>query len=543
MKHLVFPVGFAFLISVPAFGSLGIMAVLSSAHAQELEGMPAQIEDASSGIPGPISGPAAEAILHGPLSNDPAELARLKALAAQELGIAASPEAAKPLPQSVTSAPVILLGKNGVFETDLSPSDSTGAIGTGRYIELVNARIGIYDLSLNLLKQDTLTNLFADSGAFNFDVQIIWDPTTNRFYYAGDAVFSSFDNRLAWGFSKTANPTNATTDWCHFQVRFNSNFPDYPKLGDSAPFLVIGANIFDSSGSYVGSDIEAISKPPAGTTCPLASTFKSALAQNISIGGAEFFTPVPANEIDSNATGRIVTEQGSLTGRQIGLFSVTANSSGFPVFPAGSILTVSSYNVPPNARQKGTPFTLDTLDARMTQAIGAIDPGHSGKFAVWTQHTIAGGAGSEVRWYEIDPVGKTLLQTGNQSSTSLFFFNAAISPDRVVNGATTAFGSNMLLNFDASSSSVLESIQMVSKRGTNSVSLPKVIQTSTGPDTDFTCPATGGCRWGDYAAATPDPNSPTTGPAGIIWGTSMWTVPGTNGGPASWRTWNWKSQD
>jgi len=180
----------------------------------------------------------------------------------------------------------------------------------------------------------------------------------------------------------------------------------------------------------------------------------------------------------------------------------------------------------------------------MTQAVAAIDPSHSGKFAVWTQHAITGGAGSMVRWYEIDPVGKTLLQTGNQSSASLFLFNAAISPDRVVNGATKAFGSNMLLNFDASSRTVAESIQMVSKRGTSSVSLPRIVHTSTGPDTDFTCPLGGGtCRWGDYPAATPDPNSPTTGPAGIIWGTSMWTVPGTIGGNPSWRTWNWKSQD
>jgi hypothetical protein len=349
---------------------------------------------------------------------------------------------------------------------------------------------------------------------------------------------------LPSGFSKTSTPSNATTDWCHYQVTFGSNFPDFPKLGDSSKFFVIGANVFAASGSYIGSDIEAVSKPPAGTTCPLASSFKAALAQSISINGVKFFTPVPANEIDSNATARIVTRQLSVPGTQIGLFSVVANSSGVPTFPAGSILTVSSYSVPPHAPQKGTTFKLDTSDARMTQAVAAIDPGHSGKFALWTQHTIFGGAGSMVRWYEIDPVGKTVLQTANQSSTSLFLFNAAVSPDRVVNGGTTAFGSDMLLDFNATSSSVAESIQMVSKRGTNSVSSPTVVHTSTGPNTDFSCPGTGVCRWGDYAAATPDPDSPTTGPAGIVWGTSMWTVPNTSGGNLSnWRTWNWKSQD
>jgi hypothetical protein len=222
---------------------------------------------------------------------------------------------------------------------------------------------------------------------------------------------------------------------------------------------------------------------------------------------------------------------------------VTADSSGSPVFPAGSVVTVNSYSVPPNAPQMGTPFLLETLDARLTQAVGAIDP-MRGKFAIWTQHTIAGGAGSKVRWYEIDPAGNTVLQFGNLKDPSLFFFNAAISSDRVVKGATMAFGSNMLLNFNASSSSALESIRMVSKRGTNTVSLPTVVKTSTGPDTDFTCSMIGGvCRWGDYPGASPDPNSLTTGPAGIVWGTSMWTKPATSDGTPSWRTLNWKSQD
>lgn len=265
------------------------------------------------------------------------------------------------------------------------------------------------------------------------------------------------------------------------------------------------------------------------------------------VSGVESFTPVPANEIDSNPVARVVAlnESGSNTG--IDLYSVTKNpTTGEPVFPAGSTIKVPAYNIPPSAPQKGTSDPLDTSDARMTQAVGAVDPGHSGKFAVWTQHTIAGGAGAMVRWYEIDPVAKTLLQSGSVSSASLFYFNAAISPDRVVRGTTHAFGSNMLLTFNASSSSTFESIQMVSKRGASSISAPKMVKASTGADADFTCPSMGGigisCRWGDYAGATPDPNSPTTGPTGIVWATSMWTLAGNGTGFPSWRTWNWKSQ-
>src|SRR5689334_1178684 len=100
------------LIPVLAVAFLGIRA----GYAQELASAPIQIEDASGGVPGPITGPATEAILHGPLSNDPVELALLKAEAAQEVGLAGSPEGAGPLPARVRPPPSILLGKSGVFD-------------------------------------------------------------------------------------------------------------------------------------------------------------------------------------------------------------------------------------------------------------------------------------------------------------------------------------------------------------------------------------------------------------------------------------------
>jgi hypothetical protein len=220
VEHPIFPLRFSLLITAAAtaFACFGIGNTLSPAVAQDLEAVPIQLEKAHGGVPGPIEGPAAQAIQYGPLSNDPAQLARRKALAAQKFGIAPSPEAAKPVTTSLTAAPQVLLRKKGVFDpTSAPPNDPTGAIGTKRYVELVNSQIGIYDTSLNLINQDTLDNLFGTAGAHNFSGQVIWDAATRRFYYVGDAVFSSSDNELAVGFSQTASPSNATTDWCHYQ--------------------------------------------------------------------------------------------------------------------------------------------------------------------------------------------------------------------------------------------------------------------------------------------------------------------------------------
>ena len=233
----------------------------------------------------------------------------------------------------------------------------------------------------------------------------------------------------------------------------------------------------------------------------------------------------------------------------IGVFKVTrdATTQDPTIQTAGNSITVPSYGIPPNAPQSGTTFLIDTSDARMTQAVSAVDPGHSGKIGLWTQHTVANSTRSMVRWYELDPVGLTVLQTGTVKSSTLFDFNGAIAPDRVRRGTTKTFGNNMVLSFNTSSASTFVDIRMVSKRGANTVSPQVVVRTSLGPDIDFGCPSNGNvCRWGDYAAATPDPEAPTTGTStGQVWLTSMWTQDGnTTGGTSgtSWRTWNWAAK-
>jgi hypothetical protein len=257
------------------------------------------------------------------------------------------------------------------------------------------------------------------------------------------------------------------------------------------------------------------------------------------------FTPVPANQTDTNSTGWVLTRPASLPASTIGVFSVTKNVDGSPnVQASGANVTVPSYTFPANAPQSGTTFLLDTSDTRLTQAVSAIDPGHSNRVGIWTQHTVAGGAGAMVRWYEINPVSKVIMQTGTVKSTSLYMFNGAISPDRIVRGATRAFGNNMVLGFNTSSATTYPAIRMVSKRGADATSAIVTVRTAPGPDVDFSCSSTVACRWGDYAAATPDPAASPSGATGQVWLTSMWNGDGRVSGTSTtaWRTWNWAAQ-
>jgi hypothetical protein len=497
---------------------------------------------ATGGGDGTVGVAAARAMRRGYLVPDQAAYERAKAAVAGNVGLPPTQDAPS------TAAPTAEVTWKGLTNPGLTPSDSTGAIGTTRYIETVNSKVGIFDRTGALITSASLDTFWEEASNSNFDPQVMWDARTNRFYYAGDSVASSADNRLAFGFSKSDSPSNASTDWCHYEVGYGVNFPDYPKLGDSRDFGLIGVNVFTGT-TFTGSDILAIGKP-VGTaaigTCPAASTFAFGVGADLTTanGTTAAFTPVPATEVDANGTGFVVARPAPLPATKLTIFTVKKNIDGTPnIATKGKDVSVPSYTLPPMAPQAGTTRTIDTLDSRTTQAVAAVDPSLGDAFALWTQHTVSGGAGAEVRWYEINPATRTLLQSGKVTHSALFYFNGAISPDRVVAGATKAFGSNMVLGFNTSSSTTFPAIKMVSKLAGAAQSAPVKVKKSPGFDVDFACPgATDVCRWGDYASATPDPAAPTGASAGVVWLTSMWNRDGSTINPATgtaWQTWNW----
>jgi hypothetical protein len=539
------------------FVAMLALLVASTPRLRAQESGPAQLPtltEVTPGTPGPISGPAALAMQQGALPIDAAALEQQKAAAADEAGLAA-PETQEVTPLAVTVPPTITLAKEGIRDPNRTPPDTTGAIGTQRYVETVNSKVAIYDRALNLTSAPATLNAWwgQPSTANSFDPQVIWDATTNRFYYTGDTIFSSTSHVLSYGFSKNAAPNNATTDWCQYQINYGSEFPDYPKLGDSTHFAIIGVNTFGPS-SFRGSDIMAISKPGSAalTTCPSATSFKFGIRQNLFVGNAIHFTPTPASAIDPLEVGWIVTRPGALPNSSIGLFRVDRDpTTGDPRLSAPGVLvnTGVSYTVPANAPQPGTAKVLDTLDARFTQAVMAFDPtkldaNGKPKVGLWTQHTINGGAGARVKWYEINPPTATLLRSGAVQSTSTFYFNGAISPDRVVNGTTRAYGGSMGMHFSASSKTRFPAIEMVDKRGDNTQSVPRLVKQSQVANVDFSCSGTDNiCRWGDYAAATPDPLARLGLRSGAVWGSNQWTAPNPSGvSGAMWRTWNFRAK-
>jgi hypothetical protein len=322
-------------------------------------------------------------------------------------------------------------------------------------------------------------------------------------------------------------------------VAYGAELPDFPKLGDLTGLALIGVNVFNGN-AFTRSDVAAITKPASGTTCPAASSLTLSIVRDLrNADGSQSTTPLPANQVDGNTTGHVIAGKGFNGGNVISVFNATKNASNQLVLGAARAMSVAAFSVPPAAPQPGTARKLETLDARLTNAVEAIDPNRSNQVAIWTQHTVAGGAGSAVRWYEINPAPTTPVpfQSGTQTNGSLFLFNAAISPDRRRNGATGQFGNGMVLHYSRSSSSAPISIAAVSKVNDGNVTGETVVFTSTAVIDDFSCDATNVCRWGDYAGASPDPASDATASNGVVWGVNGWAQ-ASAGTSADWRTQN-----
>ena len=537
--------------------ALGLLALSPTAQAQDNLGVgdatiaEADPRERGDGTMGPA---AAAALLRGPLPTSAADVSLKAAANRARRDAMRSGLLRRAIPSELIAAggaawtpkaPVIVGGHNFAGQSGMtrSPPDTTGAIGPFRYVQLVNSEVAIYNRNNHaVISSGTLNELAkVGAGVNSFDPQVLWDPTTRRFYYVMDSIFSATDNRLSWGFSKTAKPNNVTSAWCHYTLKYGTPFPDYPKLGDSKFFIIIGVNTFNPN--FIGSDIIGISKPPAGTTCPKANTFLRRIKKNLrDSNNFQVFTPVPANQIDTFNKGYVVARNGGLPSSQLWFYTVSRDAStGKPKIENARGVTVANYTVPANADQPTFTQVLDTLDARPTQAVQAINPGRSNNpFSFWTQHTIASGSVSAVRWYEINPKPATpvLLRSGTISAANTFIFNAAISPDRRVDGATKTFGQSFVINYNASSDTNNINPRILAASSVNGGAVAtKLIRNGVGPYRDFTCPKAGNlCRWGDYSAATPDPKPATAG-RGVVWGTNQFS--GVNNPPANgvnWRT-------
>jgi streptogramin lyase len=239
-------------------------------------------------------------------------------------------------------------------------------------------------------------------------------------------------------------------------------------------------------------------------------------------------TPQPATETDNGASGYIVSADedkgfGS-PGSHIMIWQLSGGAES-PTLTALGAPAVSAFETPPDVPQPESTNAIDSLDARLTQAVAATDP-TIGAETIFTQHTVAGGAGSAVRWYELVPSTLEVRQTGTIMEPGAYTFNGAIAP-------TGNGGAIITYNTGSATQSVglwAQSRPYFAPLG--SMNSPVGLATSSAIDSDFSCGHEEGCRWGDYAGLSVDPTNPR-----VAWGSGQINGPIATG-KAQWATRN-----
>jgi hypothetical protein len=524
---------FAALLALVA--SLGAAPAASAAEGQALQPYTGPVTRAGKGSQPAPKGPdatapnARQAI---PLRTpDPAALRRAKERAASGgSGGGRSPQTISPLPKAAVFGGLNKAGMSAAQSGGSNtPPDTTGAIGPNHYVEFVNGTgITAYDrsdLSAEAGGPVALEEFIGRPSDEVFDPQIQWDPSWGRWIYATDDIESPTANFLAFGWSKTADPTNLSTvpggGWCGYFIATGEFFDDYPKLGHSDSGLTIGTNVFDLSlppnEQFQGSRLWSIAKPASPQTCPELGVGAIASTGALFTGdGDPAFTPVPANTADSSANSYVVAADAPFISgdAQVMGWHLTGAGTGATLFEDGN-MSVSPFSVPASVPQPGTSEVIDSSDARLTNAVAVTDPDPAvEEEAVWTQHTVNGPGGrSVVRWYELLPGTQTVRQEGTISDSDQFVFNGAISP--------TAQGNAAAIDFNRGSASLSPEMRARSREPSTPLGRmggDVLLGTSAGAAVDFSCKIAEGepCRWGDYAGASPDPEE-----EGVVWGSNQ----------------------
>jgi hypothetical protein len=282
------------------------------------------------------------------------------------------------------------------------PPDTHGSVGLNHLMVTLNSQIRVQYKSgaaISTLSLDTFwENVNGGSGAF--DPRVLYDPFSDRWMVVSADDAKSTTAGLLIAVSHSSDPTG---NWYQYRIQSrDSNWIDYPNIGFNNNWIVITANLFDSSGNFVRKEIYAFDK----NNLYSGGSGSYTLFTDTSGGGSWS----PAETFDNNLSTMYLMQTYNASSGTLRLAIITG-LVGAEIF---STDTLGSYNVyygagwsssAPNgadfAPQLGTANKIQTNDHRIQNLV--FRNGH-----LWTAHTVflpAGGSPthSAIQWWQIAP--------------------------------------------------------------------------------------------------------------------------------------------
>jgi hypothetical protein len=339
-------------------------------------------------------------------------------------------------------APALLSGFEAIPSTGWIPPDCVAAVGPNHVVVAVNSEFRVYSRSGTFIRRTLAGTFFSpvlpSSASIKvFDPRIVYDHYNGRYLMIFAAIQSS--PQRSWccvAVTKTNDPLGSwwiyALDAAKDGSTATTNWMDYPMLGFDPNAVYIGMNQFRGN-SFQYAKLRILNKTELYAGLPVKwYDFWNLKNTN----GSLAFTVQPCCHFRGLGPGSAYLVNAIWPSSNILTFWTLTEplkywSGGAPTLSRVSV-PCRSYDLPPQAKQKGSATPITTNDSRL---LNAIYQNAGGVQRVWTTHTVkASWAGdsearSNVQWYEINVPTKTVVQQNGYGAKGAYYFFPVIQTD------------------------------------------------------------------------------------------------------------------
>ena len=391
-------------------------------------------------------------------------------------------------------------GPQGGFSVQAAPPDTNGATGSFQYVQLVNISLSVFNKATGavMLGPVPINTVFSGFGGpcqanNDGDPVVVYDKQVNRWVVTQFAVSQGAPYLQCVAVSTS---DDATGSYNRYAFAFGNNFPDYPKLGVWPDGYYISFNMFAGGFSFVGGQVCAMDRKrmingqSATIQCfgPFSSeaSFLPADLDGASVppvGSPNYFLNLGSNSLKE--------------WKFHADFNNPANASftGPFTIPVAPFTTACFSQC---VQQPNTTTRLDALGDRLMfrNAYRYDGVGQPEKLVV--NHSVAGGGGVAVRWYELrNPQSPSLFQQGTFAPDTNSRWMGSIAMDRM---------GDIAVGYSTSSSFTFPGVRYTGRLPSDppgTLQSEAIIVNGGGSQVGLS-------RWGDYSSMTLDPRDDCT---------------------------------
>jgi hypothetical protein len=315
-------------------------------------------------------------------------------------------------------------------ELAATPPDANLAVGPSKVVAAVNLRWGIYDKftgarQFEVKLNDWFDPVLGETETFVFDPKALYDHHSDRFVLA--AVARDGEEQQGSWVVAVSDDSNPFGLWWITRIPHGveGQWVDYPGLGVDENGIYLTANIFAFGGGFQRAKLVTIDKTPLYNGNSFTYWWFGDVRRH---DGNRAFTIQPTHDMPSTSTdsSQWLVSSHFDTGSKLTLYELRNPVTTPRLYRYG--IDVPTYSLPPDAEQPGTTATLETVDARLWNAV--YENG-----SVWTAHSINydwdgdGDPDALLRWYEIDTSAKSLNQRRGWGRPNGDYFFPTVASD------------------------------------------------------------------------------------------------------------------